>query len=233
MAERYPDAVQAWLSGSVVLGGATRTSDLDITVLREVGRARRESLTFQGWPVEVFAHTPDTIRWFVAKDLARRKPTMARLVATGIPLLPGAGGEEIRRECAHVLAAGPGPVSGSEMDLMRYQLTDQVDDLVTIDPGPVGDAIAVEVWRLTADVLLASNTSWTGGAKWLIREIAALDTKLGTDYATRLHAGLHGALRGDPLPLRSLAEEALAHVGGPLWAGFSIDAPDASAANGG
>ncbi len=175
----------------------------------------------------------DTIRWFVAKDLARRKPTMARLVATGIPLLPGPGGEEIRQECADVLASGPGPVSAAEMDLMRYQLTDQVDDLATIDPGPVGDAIAVEVWRLTAELLLASNAAWTGGAKWLIREIAALDTQLGTDFATRLHAGLNAALGGDPAPLSSLAEEALAHVGGPLWAGFSLDAPDASAPEGG
>ena len=233
VAKRYPEAVQAWLSGSVVLGGSTSTSDLDITVLRDVGRARRESLTFQGWPVEMFVHTSDTIRWFVAKDLARRKPTMARLVATGIPLLPGRHGEEIREECAHVLASGPGPVSAAEMDLMRYQLTDQVDDLTNFVPGPVGDAIAVEVWRLTAELLLASNAAWTGGAKWLIREVAALDVRLGSGFADRLHTGLHGALGGDPSPLSSLAAEALGRVGGPLWAGFSLDATDVSAPTGG
>lgn len=233
VAERYPEAVQAWLSGSVVLGGSTSTSDLDITVLRDAGEARRESLTFQGWPVEMFVHTSATIRWFVAKDLARRKPTMARLVATGIPLLPGPAGEELRQECAEVLASGPGPVPDAEMDVMRYHLTDQVDDLATIDSGPVGDAIAVEVWRLTAELLLASRAAWTGGAKWLIREIETLDTQLGTDFATRLHAGLGAALRGDPAPLSSLAEEALAHVGGPLWSGFSLVASDASAPNGG
>jgi hypothetical protein len=194
VAERYPEAVQAWLSGSVVLGGSTSTSDLDITVLRDAGEARRESLTFQGWPVEMFIHTSDTIRWFVGKDLARRKPTMARLVATGIPLLPGTAGEELRQACAEVLGVGPGPVPDAEMDLMRYHLTDQVDDLATIDPGPVGDAIAVEVWRLTAELLLASHAAWTGGAKWLIREIGTLDTQLGTDFATRLHAGLSAAL---------------------------------------
>ena len=196
VAERYPDAVQAWLSGSVVLGGSTSTSDLDITVLRDVGVARRESFTFHGWPVEVFVHTSDTIRWFVAKDLARRRPTMARLVATGIPLLPGPGGEEIRQQCADVLASGPGPVPAVEMDLMRYQLTDQVDDLTTSVAGPVGDAIAVEVWRLTAELLLASEAAWTGGAKWLIREVVAVDVRLGTDFGDRLHGGCTPPSRG-------------------------------------
>ncbi len=180
----------------------------------------------------MFVHTSDTLRWFVAKDLARRNPTMARLVATGIPLLPGPAGEELRQECAEVLASGPGPVPDAEMDLMRYHLTDQVDDLATIDPGPVGDAIAVEVWRLTAELLLASNAAWTGDAKWLIREIETLDTQLGSDFATRLHAGLSAALGGDPVPLSSVAKEALVHVGGPLWSGFSLDAPSASTPRG-
>ena len=118
------------------------------------------------------------------------------------------------------------------MDLLRYQLTDQVDDLADMVTGPVGDAIAVEVWRLTAELLLASDAAWTGGAKWLIREVAALDVRLGTDFADRLHTGLHAALAGNRSPLSALAEDALGRVGGPLWAGFSLEAPDASAPQG-
>src|SRR4051794_930990 len=57
VARRFPDAVQAWLSGSVVLGGSTPTSDLDITVLLDRGDPHREALMFEQWPVELFVHT--------------------------------------------------------------------------------------------------------------------------------------------------------------------------------
>jgi predicted nucleotidyltransferase len=83
VARRYPNATQAWLSGSVVLGEATPTSDLDITVLLEAGPAHRESVRHDGWPVELFVHTEASVRAYVAKDLGRRRPTMARLVAAG------------------------------------------------------------------------------------------------------------------------------------------------------
>lgn len=58
--ERFPDARAAWLGGSVARGQATLTSDLDVTVL--LGRPPapyRESLTYAGWPVEIFAHTEE------------------------------------------------------------------------------------------------------------------------------------------------------------------------------
>ena len=96
IADRFPDARQAWLSGSVVLGGATETSDLDITVLLDATEVHRESVSYEGWPVELFVHTESSIRHFVAKDLARRRPTMARLVSTGVPLLGGDGGASLR-----------------------------------------------------------------------------------------------------------------------------------------
>ena len=89
--DHFPDARQAWLAGSVVSGGATATSDLDITVLMTQTEPRRESLLHQGWRTELFVHTESSVRHFVAKDRARRRPTMARLVATGIPLVDGDG----------------------------------------------------------------------------------------------------------------------------------------------
>src|SRR5680860_1516358 len=83
-------AASAWLAGSTVTGTATATSDLDITVLlADTDDVHRESLTYQGWPVEVFVHTQTSIRHFVHADTQRRRPTMARMVATGNPLLPG------------------------------------------------------------------------------------------------------------------------------------------------
>jgi len=99
VAARFPDAVQAWLGGSAHTDRRTATSDLDITVLLGAGEAHRESLTYAGWPGELFVHTEGSARHYLAKDLGRRRPTMARLVAEGLSLLAGGGGDELRVLC--------------------------------------------------------------------------------------------------------------------------------------
>ena len=217
--ERFPAAAQAWLGGSVVFGEATATSDLDITVLDESAVVHRESLLFAGWPVELFVHSEASIRHFVAKDLAQRKPTMARLIARGVELLPGEAGAAIRKHCEQTLEAGPGHLSSDELDGARYALSDLVDDLRGAAPGPIGAAIAVEAWRRTADLVLAVNGHWTGGGKWLARELFALDEAAGTTWATTLHESLQLAVAGDTTPLERAADVALAKAGGRLWDG--------------
>jgi hypothetical protein len=224
--ERFPFAVQAWLAGSTVSGTPTETSDLDITVLLpDTGVAHRESLIFRGWPVEVFVNTEASIRHFVEIDRARRRPTMARLVATGTPLLPGSGGEAIRAECAARLQAGPGGVSKADLDTKQYRLTDLIDDLRgSTEGGPVHDAIVAEVWRSTAEFVLAARQWWSGGGKWLMRELVSLDAHHRTAYAHRLHLALHQAINGDSRLLVQVSEDALAEHGGRLWSGYRLDA---------
>ena len=226
--ERFPTARQAWLSGSVVLRGATSTSDLDITVLLEQGQAGRESLAFRGWPIEVFVHTATSLRWFVARDVARRRPTMARLVADGIALLPGSEGDDLRDECAAVLETGPGPMTPEALTMARYTLTDLLDDLEGCDEPEQLDAIAVDVWRCAAELHLALSNAWTGSGKWLVRELKHLDQSEGTDLTHRLQSGLHAAIDGDKDPLSVVAERVLQRAGGRLWVGLELAAPSAS-----
>ncbi len=224
VAELYPDALQAWLAGSVTTGTATDTSDLDITVLLDDVDVHRESLVHEGWPVELFVHVESSIRHFVQKDLARRRPTMARLVGLGVPLVEGDGGAEVRAYCEHVLAEGPGPLEPEALAFARYALTDLRDDLRGGGPAEVVGAVAVEVWRETAALLLAVHERWTGTGKWLVRELAALDLAEHTSYAADLHDALRRALDGNSEPLADLADVVLDLAGGPLWAGYRADA---------
>ena len=225
VAARFPAARQAWLAGSVVHGRATATSDLDVTVLLDETEVRRESLLHEGWPVELFVHTAASVRHFAAADRARRRPTMARLVATGVPLLPGDAGTDLAAECAAVLEAGPGPLPEADLAQARYALTDLLDDLAGDGSGgPGATAVAVEVWRCTAELLLASSARWSGTGKWLVREVGALDTDLGTSYLPRLETGLRAALAGSAAPLTTVADEVLDRVGGRLWAGYAASA---------
>src|SRR4051794_18031863 len=48
---RFPDAIRALLTGSVLGPARTAGSDLDIVVLQAQGPGYRESLYYRGWPV--------------------------------------------------------------------------------------------------------------------------------------------------------------------------------------
>jgi predicted nucleotidyltransferase len=218
--EQFPGAVQAWLAGSVITGRSTPTSDLDITVLVAHGPVRRESLEYDGWPVELFVHTDASVEHFVTKDLSRRRPTMARLVAQGIPLLDPRGGDTVRRHCQDVLDRGPGPVPDAELEAMRYGLTDLLDDLAGAAHDEEATAVAVAVWQQTAELALAAAGTWTGSGKWLVRELIALDDREATHLAAALDLALHRALAGERTSLTAVADEVLDRVGGRRWVGF-------------
>ncbi len=97
----FPEALAAWLGGSAASGAATPTSDLDFTVLLAGPPAPyRDSRRFDGWPVELFVHTAASLAHYRAKDLARRQPTMLRLVGESVLLVDVDGpGAALQADC--------------------------------------------------------------------------------------------------------------------------------------
>lgn len=225
VAERFPEATAAWLAGSVVAGTATATSDLDVTVLLPGPPAPfRESLEYDGWPVELFVHSRESVPRWIAQDLERRRPTLVRLISSGVVLVDVDGvGVALAEECASILSAGPGPPSAARLDAMRYGLTDLLDDLTDSTDPAMTAAIAVATWEAAAQLLLAADGRWWGTSKWLVRELREYDAVHGTGYAPRLHAGLAAAVHQDPVLLAAVVEEVLAGVGGRLWAGYRAE----------
>jgi hypothetical protein len=225
VAERFPEARAAWLAGSVVSGEATPTSDLDITVLLPGPPAPfRESLVYDGWPVELFVHTRESVSHWIEKDLQRRRPTLARLISSGVVLLDADGaGVALAEECAMILAAGPGPVSDTDRDALRYGLTDLLDDLADCTDPVTAAALAFTTWEQAVNLLLMLDGRWWGTGKWLVRELRDHDAAHGTSYALRLHAALVSAVERDPVLLTVVAEEILEEAGGRLWAGYRVE----------
>jgi hypothetical protein len=220
--ERFPEARAAWLAGSVVSGEATPTSDLDVTVLLPGPPAPfRESLAHDGWPVELFVHTRESVSHWIEKDLERRRPTLVRLISSGVVLLDADGtGVALAEECAMILAAGPGPVSDADRDALRYALTDLLDDLADCTDPVTAAAVAFATWEQAVKLLLALDGRWWGTGKWLVRELREYDAAHATSYALRLHAALVSAVERDPVLLTVVAEEILEVAGGRLWAGY-------------
>jgi hypothetical protein len=213
VAERFPEARWALLSGSVLGARRTATSDLDVVVmLGKPPAPYRESLRWRGWPVELFVNDEDSLRWFFDADLAARKPSLARMCADSVVLTDRDGTvQAVRAEAAARVAAGPGPLPPDELIRKRYELADLLDDLAgATDPGErafIGWATA----RAAAELVLDLENHWRGKSKWLLRELRAADP----DLAERLVAALP-----DPAAVAALAAEVQDRAGGRLWEGF-------------
>ncbi|WP_033337798.1 nucleotidyltransferase family protein [Catenuloplanes japonicus] len=204
--KRFPEAVWAVLTGSVLGAARTAGSDLDILVMREAGTGFRESLYFRGWPVELFVHTPERLDGFLASELAQRRPTAHRMLARGVPLCGDPGALQAR--CARVLADGPPPLTDAERDRLRYELTDLLDDYRHgVDQGERA-VIAAELWAGSARVALAAGGRWVSHGKWLLRELREWDPELAARWTEA---------RDEPA---AFAEEVLDRAGGPLFDGY-------------
>lgn len=223
--ERFPDARAVWLGGSAATNSMTSTSDLDVTVLLASDPAPfRESLTLGKQPVELFVHTEDSLRFFCAHDLRRRRPTMLRLIGTSIVVIDADGaGRRLREEFGRLDREGPPALSADEIDAARYVVTDLLDDLS--EGGTEALSIAATLWRETAELVLGANARWSGAGKWLLRELRMLDGDRDTQHADALLSGLAAVSRGDVTAMQDAVNAALAPIGGRLFDGYRRSGP--------
>ncbi|NHN54538.1 nucleotidyltransferase domain-containing protein [Calidifontibacter sp. DB0510] len=231
LAAHWPQARAAWLGGSVVRGAATATSDLDITVLLDGPPApMRTSFDWtdpvvgQTFPVEGFVHTTDSLAHFQAKDAERRQPSMQRLVGESVVLLDGDGsGARLRDAALAEIAAGPKPLSQSEIDAQRYALTGVLDDLRGADFDPF---LAAHAFELSARLLLGVERAWQGTGKGLTAALAAWTRSLPAgiperDLLPAWRAAMDTSSQADVI---RLVENALDRCGGRLFAGYDLRA---------
>ncbi len=214
IAEQFPQARWAILSGSVLTSRRTPGSDLDIVVLlpdNDPEAPHRDSQRWRDWPVELFVHDKASLNYYLGKDLPARRPSLHRMVATGLALTGDAAATQAH--CAEVLANGPTPLSDAEREHLRYQLTDLLDDLTHASDPAERAAIAGALWSTSASQALAFNNHWRGTGKWLLRELQDLDADLADRWI---------AAYGDPAATAAFGQHVLEQAGGPLFAGYRV-----------
>lgn len=217
--EHYPTADVVILAGSVAIGRATPTSDLDMVVvsLDDDEAPFRESFTEMRWPVEAFIQTPDSLRGFMRMELADRDRSTTRMVSSGIVIRDRAGlAGELRAEALRMIQAGPPAADEDELRLRRYGVTDVLDDLRGDPDGEEALLTATDLARGAAELHLTIAAAWLGTGKWLLRELRETDPAFADRFvsALRAHAG------GDAAPLIRLAENVLERSGGSLFDGY-------------
>ncbi|WP_407548911.1 nucleotidyltransferase domain-containing protein [Streptomyces sp. Pv4-95] len=214
----HPQARAAFLGGSAPTERRTATSDLDIVVVLEGEPApSRHSFRHAGWPVELFAHTERSWRAFIERETAARRSPLLWMCAAGVLLLDRDGvGELLAGEARTRAAAGPPPVTTTELDDRRYALSDLLDDLEGCEEATERLFVVTELARRTGELVLLRHGAWLGGGKWLARRLEDVDP----GFPERLRAAVRAALDGGSGPLVALIDEVLEPVGGRLWAGY-------------
>ena len=210
--DRYPDALLAFVAGSFNRGEATTFSDIDLVVLfQKLDNAWRESFVFQDWPVEVFAHDPETLRYFFRDDAMSGVPSLPAMVLkapafpTGHPM-----SNELKAIAKQVLSDRPPLWDAETLSRKRYAISDLIDDLR--DPRNAIEAAAT-IGRLheqLGDFYFRSLGIWSASGKHIPRRLEKSDA---------------AALDGQRNKLILLTEEVLHPHGGFLFEGYRQDAP--------
>ena len=205
-------------------GEATALSDLDIMVLHpSVAQASRQGFVVQGVPVETFVQDDETLRWFLRADCQRGRPVLLNIVAEGRIIGPrpdAAAAWQARAK--ELLAAGPLPLSEQEVDQLRYEVTEKIDDLRDHRGHAEIIAVGASVYLSLADLGLRGRGCWSGSGKWSPRLLARADSELAARFASafdRLFADR------DPNPVIAFAEAELSLHGGLLFEAAQQFAP--------
>lgn len=218
LASRYADAAFAFAAGSIMRGEGTWLSDIDLVVIYDhLEAARRESFIADGVPIEAFVHDPETLAWFVDADVARGCPSILNMVAEGAIIGSAQErAEAVQRDVARRLAEGPPPLAPARLNVLRYEITDAVDDLRGERSPSEIMAIGALLHPRLVELALRGRGRWNGTGKWAPRLLAAADAGL----AERFDEAFRALFRAGASDLViALAEEEMAPHGGRLFDG--------------
>lgn len=217
--ERFPAARAAFLAGSAAEGRANAFSDLDIVVVLDGPPAPyRETLRVDGWPVELFVHTDESIGYWFGLEQAKGSCTLAHMLATGVGLV-GPDIDPVQELARARVAEGPPAWTADAIQYRRYLLSDALDDLSGARDDNERDAVAGQLLVFTAQLRLALARHWQGNGKWLYRRLRECDE----DLAERLYAGHRLVVAGgDTSGFVAAVDDVLAPLGGRLSQGFTV-----------
>lgn len=225
-AQLHPECDCLLLAGSFVRGEATVSSDLDIVVLYpELPQAYRESLFWEGYPVEMFVHDPQTLRYFFEKfDGPTGFPLLMQMVCEGIEIpRPTELSSAMKRLAQTVIETGPPVLATDELAQRRYEITDLVDDIRTPRSREELTASGALLQGQLADFYFRSQNLWSARGKTIPRKLRQHSPEFSVRFGTAFDALFK---QGETELVIALAEEVLKMCGGGfLFDGFRRDAP--------
>ncbi|PEL12462.1 nucleotidyltransferase domain-containing protein [Bacillus sp. AFS017336] len=218
--KHFPNCKGALLAGSVVRGGATETSDLDIVIFdQNLQSSYRESLIEFGWDIEVFVHNLSSYKAYFESDYERARPSLPRMVSEGIVLKDEGIMKDIKKEANDLLKKGPEKWSEETIKLKRYFITDALNDFIGSSNRGEELFIANTLAELVSEFVLRTNRKWIGSSKWIVRALKQYDE----DFASRfIEAFDLFYTTGNKNRIIDIVNGVLGPFGGQLFEGFSL-----------
>ncbi|WP_206446332.1 nucleotidyltransferase domain-containing protein [Agrococcus sp. KRD186] len=215
--QEFPGADSAVVAGSTASGRRTATSDIDLLVLGPEGMlgdadSLAANYAFEGEAMEVFAYTEAGFDRWANRGVEEARPVIVDMLVGGTAVLTGPTLLRLRPDWAAVLARGP-VVDRRRLDLMRYAVTDLLDDLLDAHDALEQRTIMACLFEDVAALALLANGRWLGRGKHLVRRLRAWSP----DRANALAAPL---LAGDASAFGIAAGHELERAGGRLREGF-------------
>ena len=221
--ERYPSAQAVFLAGSTTRGEGTDTSDLDLVLIFDrLDQAFRESFHHMGWPVEVFAHDPQTLEYYFNKvDRPSGIAAMAHMVSEAVPL-PEASelSSSLQAMARELISTGPPRWNQSQIDYSRYLITGLVEDLR--DPRSRAELIgtACSLYTMLAHHYLRCRDQSAAHDKTIPRHLETVSP----EFARQFSASFDRLFQTSDIGLVVvLAEESLEPQGGWLFEGYRAE----------
>jgi hypothetical protein len=225
-ANRFPEAQVIFLAGSIVRGEGTPSSDLDLVVLyHQLPNAYRESFYYQGFPVECFVHDPETLNYFFYEiDRLSGFCSLANMVTEGIEIpQPSTFSQLIKQQAASIVEGGPPSLKREDIDRLRYNITNLIDDLRHPRNSHELMATGAELYEALANYYLRANQQWAATGKAIPRAILKYDASLHTKF-NESFARLF--IDGKNETVLALSEEILKPNDGFLFEGHKLIAPE-------
>jgi len=208
----FPDCQIAVLSGSVVRGEETPSSDLDIVIIDR--EPFRKSYYYCEWPIEVFVHNEDSLEDAFFIETQHGVPLTTRMCAEGMVLKGGREAEKIKEKAKRSLIEGPSALSLSKLDELRYAISDNLDDL---EGSTIPEEDIYSVSALIESLhqfILRTNQRWVGEGKWMYRSLKNYDEALAGRLTKCLQSFYTRQEKGE---LIRFVDEILAPHGGRLF----------------
>jgi predicted nucleotidyltransferase len=224
--ERYPDTTVVFAAGSIFRGEDTPHSDLDLVVIHhQLPHAYRESFRFRDLPVEAFVHDPETLKYFFFEvDRPSGVPSLAQMVLEGIEIPnPSDLSRSLKAMAASMIDAGPSAWTSEEERIMRYRITDAVDDLRQPRSREELTATGTGLYKLLAVYYCRSNGRWSAAGKSIPRLLRKIDSEFHAQFS---HAFSELFEHADQSAVIALAGDVLRPNGGWLFEGHRSDAPE-------
>jgi len=221
---RYKGSEFCVASGSIIQGYGTAHSDLDLVVIfQKIETAFRESFLFNGLPVEAFVHDYETIQAFMDGDYEEGHASMQHIIATGkiIPHETEAA-IKLRRYAKKIVSSGLKEPKPETIDILRYAVTDLIDDLKGKRPLSKQRSILYSIYQKIGELRLRVGGQFLGSGKHLARNLKHCDPLFFDQLESiMLNAHADGVTPKDIILLQSLLQP----LGGRLFDGYKQDAP--------